>query len=133
MAQLKSELSQFKDGYHTRVGTRGVNLSGGQKQRVSVARALAGNPKLLLLDDCTASLDALTEQELWRQLRQVMPKATCFLISHRTHTVRNADLILVFDQGQIVERGTHDSLIELNGLYRQLYEKQLLAESVGIA
>jgi len=133
MAQLKSELSQFKDGYHTRVGTRGVNLSGGQKQRVSVARALAGNHKLLLLDDCTASLDALTEQELWRQLRQVMPKATCFLISHRTHTVRNADLILVFDQGQIVERGTHDSLIELNGLYRQLYEKQLLAESVGIA
>ena len=131
-AQLKPDLEDLSDGYKTLVGARGVNLSGGQKQRVSLARALAGNPKILLLDDCTASLDAVTEQKLWDRLRQVMPGTTCFLVSHRTNTVKHADLILVFDEGEIVERGTHDNLIARNGLYKKLYEKQLLAEAVGV-
>ncbi len=133
ISQLTSDISELQTGYDTLVGARGVNLSGGQKQRVSLARALAGDPELLLLDDCTASLDAVTEQQLWDRLRTMAPKTTCFLVSHRTHTVKHANQIMVFDQGRIVERGNHGTLIAQNGLYKRLYEKQLLAESVGMA
>lgn len=132
IAQLSDDVALLRDGYKTRVGARGVNLSGGQKQRVALARAISGGPKLLLLDDCTASLDAVTEQKLWQELRRILPGTTCLFVSHRTTTVKLADQILVLDRGEIVERGRHDELIANDGLYKKLYEKQLLAEAVGM-
>ncbi len=132
-AQMADEVSGLHNGSKTFIGTRGVNLSGGQKQRLSLARALAGRPKLLLLDDCTASLDAETEIALWKRLKEIMPETSSLLVSHRTQTIKNADFILVLDNGEIIERGSHKELIDLGGVYKKLYEKQLLVEAVGLS
>ena len=115
----------FPDQFETLLGERGVNLSGGQKQRVSIARALIRNPKFLLLDDCLSAVDTETEEIILRNLNQDANKRTSIIVSHRISTIRNANHILVLDKGAIVESGTHQSLMELNKQYAEMYQKQL--------
>ncbi|HET8679727.1 MAG TPA: ABC transporter ATP-binding protein, partial [bacterium] len=129
-ARLARDLEDFPLGYQTVVGERGVTLSGGQKQRATIARALARDPAILILDDALSSVDTHTEEEILRGLRQFMARRTSLIISHRISTVRDADLIVVLSEGRIVERGTHDSLLSQGGLYADLYQKQLLHEAL---
>ncbi len=116
---------EFPDGYETRIGERGVTLSGGQRQRVAIARALLYDPRILILDDSTSNVDTETEHLIRRALARLMEGRTTFVIAQRLLTLKNADLILVLDQGGIVERGTHEDLLALGGLYRQIYDLQL--------
>jgi ATP-binding cassette subfamily B protein len=120
--QFITELSQ---GYHTYVGERGVNLSGGQRQRIAIARALLGNPRILVLDEATSSLDTESERRFQRNLEQMSRDRTTIIIAHRLSTVRNADQILVLDQGVLVEKGNHQQLMETQGLYYHLAQQQL--------
>src|SRR4030095_9843991 len=113
-------ITRLPDGYDSRVGERGVKLSVGEKQRVSIARALLKNSPILILDEATASVDTATEKLIQEALERLMANRTSFVIAHRLSTIRNADQILVIRQGQIVERGTHDELLALNGLYAKL-------------
>ncbi len=129
-AGLEEDVRGFPRGFDTLVGERGITLSGGQKQRTAIARALIRNPKILILDDALSSVDTQTEERVLGHLRQVMKGRTSLIISHRISTVRDADKIVVLDQGQIIERGTHDELLERGGLYADLYEKQLLEEEL---
>ena len=112
------------------VGERGVTLSGGQKQRATIARALARDPVILILDDALSSVDTSTEEEILEGLRRFMAERTSLIISHRISTVRHADLIAVLDDGRIVEQGTHDALLARGGLYADLYQKQLLRDAL---
>jgi ABC-type multidrug transport system fused ATPase/permease subunit len=112
------------EGYETEVGERGVSLSGGQKQRVAIARALVQDPRILILDDATSSVDSRTEEEIQTALRTLMEGRTTFVIAQRLDTVRDADQILVLEDGAIAERGTHDELIRRDGFYRRLYDLQ---------
>ncbi len=130
-ANLASEIEEFPEGYDTMVGERGITLSGGQKQRVAIARALIRNPKILILDDALSSVDTHTEEKILNHLRDVMHGRTTVFISHRVSTVRNADRIAVLHSGRIVELGTHDELLALNGYYSDLYNKQLLEEELA--
>jgi ATP-binding cassette subfamily B protein len=130
VAQLAKDVQDFPNGYHTVVGERGVTLSGGQKQRATIARALARDPAILILDDALSSVDTRTEEEILKGLRWFMSARTSLIISHRVSTVRDADLIVVLDGGRIVERGTHDELLASGGLYADLYQKQLLKEAL---
>ena len=129
-ANIASDIESFPEGYRTLVGERGITLSGGQKQRTAIARALIRNPRILVLDDALASVDTQTEDRILNQLREIMQGRTTIFISHRVSTVRNADRIAVLHDGEIVEYGTHDELIELNGYYTELYNKQLLEEEL---
>ncbi len=115
----------FPMGYETRVGERGVTLSGGQKQRIAIARALLMNPRILILDDSTSSVDMETEHLIQQALSQLMEGRTTFVIAQRLLTLKNADMILVLEHGRIVERGTHDALLSQGGLYQQIYDLQL--------
>lgn len=115
----------LENGYDTIIGERGVSLSGGQKQRVSLARAIAMDPRILILDDATSSVDTETDFQIQRALHRLIGGRTTFVIAHRLLTVKDADLILVMDRGRVVERGTHDSLLMNRGLYRELYDLQL--------
>jgi ATP-binding cassette, subfamily B, multidrug efflux pump len=124
-AQAHGFIERMEEGYDSLVGERGVTLSGGQKQRIAIARALLLNPRILLLDDATASVDSETEHEIQQALRTLMAGRTSFVIAQRLTTVRDADQILVFEEGRIVEGGTHDELLERDGFYRELYELQL--------
>jgi ATP-binding cassette subfamily B protein len=126
-AQLHDFIQSLPDGYDTWVGERGVTLSGGEKQRLTIARTLLINPRILILDDSTSSVDAGTENLIRRALDAVIKGRTTFIITHRLPIIRNADLILVLEDGEVVERGTHSELIARNGLYRQIYESQLSA------
>jgi ABC-type multidrug transport system fused ATPase/permease subunit len=124
-AQAHDFILNFPDGYDTMVGERGITLSGGQRQRIAIARALLMNPRILILDDSTSSVDTQTERLIQKALDNLMEGRTTFVIAHRLSTVRRADLIVVLDKGRIVERGVHQELLELNGLYREIYELQL--------
>ena len=131
-ASIADEIESFPDGYNTLVGERGLTLSGGQKQRTAIARAVIRNPRILVLDDALASVDTQTEDRILNHLREIMEGRTTIFISHRVSTVRNADRIAVLHNGFIVEYGTHDELIERNGYYTELYNKQLLEEELEI-
>lgn len=124
-AQADDFIRSFPDGYETIVGERGVTLSGGQRQRIAIARALLTNPRILILDDSTSSVDTYTEQLIQKALWRLMEGRTTFVIAHRLSTVRRADLILVMDGGRIVERGVHAELLRMGGLYREIYDLQL--------
>jgi ATP-binding cassette subfamily B multidrug efflux pump len=130
-ANIASDIESFPEGYETMVGERGITLSGGQKQRTAIARALIRNPRILILDDALSSVDTQTEDKILNHLRDVMQGRTTIFISHRVSTVRNADRIAVLHGGRVVELGTHDELLALNGYYSDLYNKQLLEEELA--
>jgi ATP-binding cassette subfamily B protein len=130
-ANIAVDIESFPEGYQTVVGERGITLSGGQKQRTAIARALIRNPRILILDDALSSVDTHTEDKILNHLRDVMQGRTTIFISHRVSTVRNADRIAVLHGGHIVELGTHDELLALNGYYSDLYDKQLLEEELA--
>ena len=125
-AQAHEFVEGFTNGYETIVGERGVTLSGGQRQRVAIARALLMNPRILILDDSTSSVDTQTEKLIQAALDTLMEGRTTFVIAHRLSTVRRADMILVMDKGRIVERGTHDELLARGGLYKEIHDLQLI-------
>jgi ABC-type multidrug transport system fused ATPase/permease subunit len=129
VAHCDEFISTFPNGYDTVVGERGIKLSGGQRQRVSIARAILADPRILILDEATSSLDSESEQLIQDGLRRLRSGRTTFVIAHRLSTIRSADQILVIEAGQIVESGTHEELLSLNGRYRQLYDKQYRFES----
>ncbi|HEV2856276.1 MAG TPA: ABC transporter ATP-binding protein [Thermoanaerobaculia bacterium] len=131
LAGLDTDLASFPNGLDTIVGERGLTLSGGQKQRVALARALLREPRILLLDDCLSAVDTQTEEQILRNLRTVFRGRTVFLVSHRISTVKDADLIVVLNQGRIQERGTHVQLIATGGLYAELHQRQLLEEELA--
>jgi len=116
-------ISRLPDGYETMIGERGLTLSGGQRQRIAIARALLANPRVLVLDDATSSVDASTEQDIRAALREVMAGRTTFVIAHRLSTIALADDIVVLEHGTIAARGTHDALVEANDFYREIVEK----------
>ena len=130
-ANIAEDIESFPERYQTIVGERGITLSGGQKQRTAIARALIRNPKILILDDALSSVDTNTEDKILNHLREVMRGRTTIFISHRVSTVRNADRIAVLHGGRIVELGTHEELLEKNGYYTDLYNKQLLEEELA--
>lgn len=130
IASIDAELQDLPKKYETLVGERGVTLSGGQKQRTTLARAILRDPKILILDDALSSVDTDTEERILRGLRAIMEDRTTILISHRVSTVRGADQIIVVREGRILERGTHDELIAMDGYYNDLYNKQLLEEEL---
>jgi ATP-binding cassette subfamily B protein len=131
VARLDKDLTDFPKGYDTVVGERGITLSGGQKQRTAIARAVMTDPRILVLDDALSAVDTYTEEEILSRLAGIMRSRTTIIVSHRVSTVRTADQILVLDEGTIVERGTHDQLVARNGLYAELYRKQLLEEELA--
>ncbi len=130
-AELLENIQDFPLGFETYVGERGITLSGGQKQRSSIARALIRRPRILILDDALSAVDTRTEQRILNQLRQHYGKRTIVIVSHRISAVQDADLILVLDEGRIVERGNHNKLLDQNGLYADFYRKQLLEEEIS--
>jgi ATP-binding cassette subfamily B protein len=131
VARLDKDLSDVPHGYDTMVGERGITLSGGQKQRTALARAIVIDPRVLILDDSLSAVDTYTEEEILTRLREVMRQRTSIIVSHRISTVRGANQIFVLDQGRIVEHGTHESLVRVNGLYAELHRKQLLEEELA--
>ncbi len=130
ISKLDKDVQEFPDKYDTVLGERGITLSGGQKQRASLARAIAVEPKILILDDSFSAVDTNTEEEILSQLKEFMKERTSIIISHRISTVKSADKIFVIDQGRIVEEGTHEELIELKGIYADIHFKQQLEDEL---
>ena len=123
-------MTQFKEGYDTIVGERGITLSGGQKQRTAIARALLIDPAIVVLDDATSAVDTETEDEINVRMKAAVENRTTFIISHRISSVKEADLIIYLEDGRIVEQGDHDTLVRKNGNYAELYRAQLLAQEI---
>jgi ATP-binding cassette subfamily B protein len=124
-AQAAGFIAELPDGYDTRVGERGLTLSGGQRQRLAIARALLADPRILVLDDATSSVDATTEQAIKQALREVMAGRTTFVIAHRLSTIALADEIVVLEDGRVAARGTHEELLERSPLYAEIAAKGL--------
>jgi ATP-binding cassette subfamily B protein len=131
LSRLARDVADFPLGYQTRVGERGMTLSGGQKQRAALARALYIDPRILMLDDAMSALDTHTEHEILEGLREFRRGRTSLIVSHRVSTVRDADQIIVLDDGRISERGTHDELVQRGGFYAELHRTQLLEEELA--
>lgn len=131
-ANIHEDILQFTEGYHTMVGEKGVSLSGGQKQRISIARALLMNPEVLILDDSLSAVDAKTEETILNALKSERKGKTTMIATHRLSAIKHANLILVLEEGKIIERGTHDQLLNLNGWYKSMYERQQLEELVEL-
>ena len=129
-ADVYQNIVEFPKGFETMLGERGITLSGGQKQRVSIARAIAKEPKILILDDCLSAVDTKTENVILTALKNIMQNRTSIIISHRVSSAKLADQIIVLDDGKVIERGNHDSLMRQKGVYAELYEKQTNRESV---
>ncbi|MEM7298064.1 MAG: ABC transporter ATP-binding protein [Bacteroidota bacterium] len=127
-ADLLNNIKDFKEGFQTRVGERGITLSGGQKQRVSIARAIAREPKVLILDDALSAVDTKTENAILNAMQRIMEGRTSIIISHRVSSAKLADRVVMLDDGIVVEQGTHDELLDLNGSYKELHDKQLASE-----
>ncbi|WP_218599310.1 ABC transporter ATP-binding protein [Polaribacter sp. NJDZ03] len=129
-ADVHKNIIDFPNGYKTVLGERGVTLSGGQKQRVSIARAIIKKPKILIFDDCLSAVDTETEEKILSNLERISKNITTFIISHRISSAKNADKIIVLDQGEIIQQGTHNQLITIDGYYKDLYDQQLLEKEI---
>jgi ATP-binding cassette subfamily B protein len=130
VAGLAEDIKEFPNKYQQLVGERGITLSGGQKQRTAIARAVMRDPRILILDDSLSAVDTLTEETILRELRDVRSERTTIIVSHRISTIRDANLICVLQEGEIIERGAHDELLLLNGEYADLYQRQLLEDEI---
>jgi len=130
IAGLADDIQGFPGGYDQLVGERGITLSGGQKQRTAIARAVMRDPRILILDDSLSAVDTYTEERILKNLREVRQSRTTLIVSHRVSTIRDADMICVLDDGRIIERGTHDELLKVDGEYADLYRRQLLEEEL---
>ena len=130
ISRLAQDLAQLPKGLDTRVGERGVTLSGGQQQRAAIARALVGEPEILLLDDATAALDADTEAAFWAELEAALPNMTLVVVTHRPATIARCDRVLVLEGGQVVQEGQHADLITRAGVYQRIYGRWRAVETV---
>lgn len=130
VADVHKNIIRFENGYETILGERGITLSGGQKQRVSIARALIKDAPVLLLDDCLSAVDTETEEQILNNLKDIAKKKTTLIVTHRVSSAKNADKIIILNEGEILEQGTHDQLLSLNGYYANLYKKQLAEKDV---
>jgi len=130
VSQIYKDVDNFPDRFETVLGERGINLSGGQKQRTSIARAIISDPRILILDDAFSAVDTYTEEEILKGLKDIMKKRTTILISHRVSTLKDSDRIIVLKEGTVAESGTHESLIQQEGIYADIYFKQLLEEEL---